>query len=330
MKPADLEDDEDVARLLSDEVMSGVYQFLMPDHGGSDTSAALAIQGGDETPSQETIFCNEKRTIMTKFIFGALLDDPSIAWTDLCVNSADYLLNGREQWRWYQANAEGYHVITSADEDGRRLHRDVLEHVRVAADAYSRAVVAAVQEKKKDTESKTSACKRKWSEVAGLKRFSGCTGDSGAIQDLFTFSAAGYDGNAEEWDPRVQTLLLQGSCDRIQKEVTTALASLVNIFCRVAIHATQLNSLDAREQQRLAEAAAAKFFSAVTSLRLDHAYTWQALIDLGDFLEEKYKATYLLWLEYAKAKLEGRSGVPIADSHEVFCAFFESLQELAG
>jgi hypothetical protein len=111
VKPADVEDDEDVARLLSNEVMSGVYQFRMPDHGGSDTSEALAIQGGDKTPLQETIFCNEKRPIMTKFIFSALVDDPSIAWTELCVNSADYLLNGRKQWRWYQAKAEGYQSL---------------------------------------------------------------------------------------------------------------------------------------------------------------------------------------------------------------------------
>jgi hypothetical protein len=201
----------------------------------------------------------------------------------------------------------------------------------VAADAYSHAVVAAIQEKKKDTESKSPARKRKLSELAGLAQLSECNGDSGALQDLFTFLAAGYDGKAVEWDPRVQTILLQGSCDRIQKEVTTALASLVNIFCRVAIHATQLNTLlNAREQQRLAEAAAAKFLSAVTPLRLEHAYTWQALIDLGDFLEEKYKTTYLLWLEYAEVKLEGRPGVPPADSQEVFCAFFQSVQDIAG
>jgi hypothetical protein len=96
---------------------------------------------------------------MTKFIFSALVADPSIAWTELAVNSADHLLNGRKQWCWYQANAEGNHVITSAGEDGRRLHRDVLEHVRVAADAYSQAVVAAIEEKKKDN-AKKARCDR--------------------------------------------------------------------------------------------------------------------------------------------------------------------------
>ena len=158
-----------------------------------------------------------------------------------------------------------------------------------------------------------------------------CDGDAGALRDLVTFLAARYDGKVEEWDPRLQTLLLQGSCARIQKEVTTALSSLVNIFCRVAIHATQLKTLrTAREQQRLAEAAEAKFVAAVTSLRLEHAYTWQALIDLGDFLEEKYKKTYVLWVEFAKVKIQGPHGVLPADPQELIRAFFESVQDIAG
>ena len=204
-------------------------------------------------------------------------------------------------------------------------------------------------------EAKSPARKRLLSDLAGLALSPGgdeaqlrvklarlsessCTNDavSGDVdavpfQDLLTFLAARYDGKAEEWDPRVQTLLLQGSCARIQKEVTTALSSLVNIFCRVAIHATQLKTLrTAREQQRLAEAAEGKFVAAVTSLRLRHAYTWQALIDLGDFLEEKYKKTYVLWVEFAKVKVQGPHGVLPADPQELIRAFFESVQDIAG
>jgi hypothetical protein len=159
VKPAELEDNREVAYFLADEVMRDVYQFLMPDHGGLVTSEALALKGADKTQLKETSFCHRKRTNLTKFIFSALVTDPSIAWTELAVNSADYLLHGRTQWGWYQANAEGKHAITSAGEDGRRLHGDVLEHVRVAADFYSQAVVAAIEEKKKDI-GKKARCDR--------------------------------------------------------------------------------------------------------------------------------------------------------------------------
>jgi len=208
------------------------------------------------------------------------------------------------------------------------------------------------------TEAKSLALKRKLSELAGLAMAPGADetvlraeltqyvlpdfvpvvalgpGETwenpGALEHLFTFLAARYDGKAEEWDPRVQSLLLQGSSDRIQKEVTSALASLVNIFCRVAIHATQLKTLrNAQEQQRFAEAAEAKFVAAVTSLRLEHAYSWPALIDLGDFLEEKYRTTYVLWVEFAKVKIEGLPGVLPADTQEVMRAFFDSVKNIA-
>ena len=150
MKPAELEDNREVAYFLADEVMRDVYQFLMPDHVGLVTIEALTLKGADKTQLKETSFRHRKRTNLTKFIFNALVTDLSISWTELAVNSADYLLHGRTQWGWYQVNAEGKHAITSAGEDGRRLNGDVLEHVRVAADYYSQAVVAAIEEKKKD------------------------------------------------------------------------------------------------------------------------------------------------------------------------------------
>ena len=151
MKPAELEDNREVAYFLADEVMRDVYQFLMPDHVGLVTSEALAHKGADKTQLKETSFCHRKRTNLTKFILSALVTDRSISWTELAVNSADYLLHGRTQWGWYQANSEGKHAITSAGEAGRRLNGDVLEHVRVAADFYSQAVVVAIDGKKKDT-----------------------------------------------------------------------------------------------------------------------------------------------------------------------------------
>ena len=150
MKPAELEDNREVAYFLADEVMRDVYQFLMPDHVGLVTIEALTLKGADKTQLKETSFRHRKRTNLTKFIFNALVTDLSISWTELAVNSADYLLHGRTQWGWYQVNAEGKHAITSAGEDGRRLHGDVLERVRVAADFYSQAVVAAIEGKKKD------------------------------------------------------------------------------------------------------------------------------------------------------------------------------------
>ena len=163
-----------------------------------------------------------------------------------------------------------------------------------------------------------SGCGETWEDAEGLG-------------DLLTFLADRYDGKVEEWDPRVQTVLLQGSCDRIQKEVTTALSSLVNIFCRVAIHGTQLKTLrSAQEQLRLAEAAEAKFVAAVTSLRREHAYTWSALMDLGDFLAEKYRTIYVLWVEFAKLKIEGRSGFVPGDKQDVMRAFFDSVKNISG
>ena len=150
MKPAELEDNREVAYFLADVVMRGVYQFLMPNHG-SDAMKALEVKGADKTQLKETSFCHRKRTNLTKFILSALVTDRSISWTELAVNSADYLLHGRTQWGWYQANSEGKHAITSAGEAGRRLNGDVLEHVRVAADFYSQAVVVAIDGKKKDT-----------------------------------------------------------------------------------------------------------------------------------------------------------------------------------
>ena len=93
-----------------------------------------------------------------------------------------------------------------------------------------------------------------------------------------------------------------------------ALVSLVNIFCCEAIHATQLRTLrSAQEMQRLAEAAEAKFVAAVTSLRLEHAFSWEAIINLRDYLEEKYRSTYVLWVEFALVKIEGVSGILPAD-----------------
>jgi len=209
------------------------------------------------------------------------------------------------------------------------------------------------------TEAKSLACKCKLSELAGLimvlgvdemelrawlmqyslPSFAHVVGfgrgeiceDLEGLQHFFTFLVDRYDGKAGEWDPRVQSLLLQGSCDRIQKDVTTALASLVNIFCRVAIRATQLKTLrSAQEQWRLAEAAEAKFVAAVTSLRLEHAYTWSALMDLGDFLAEKYRTIYVLWVEFAKLKIEGRPGFLPGDKQEVMRAFFDSVKNMAG
>ena len=91
-----------------------------------------------------------QRTTMIKSILTSLDTEPSISWTDLVVNSVHRLLAGRTEWRWYQANAEGKHVITSAGRDGRSLQRRVVKSVRAAADAYSRAVLAAIEKNKDD------------------------------------------------------------------------------------------------------------------------------------------------------------------------------------
>ena len=83
-------------------------------------------------------------------------------------------------------------------------------------------------------------------------------------------------------------------------------------------------------QRRLADAAEAKFVAAVTSLRSEHAYTWSALIDLRDFLQEKYRKTYVHWLEFAKLEIEGRPGFSLADRQEVMRVFFDSVRDIVG
>ena len=149
LKPGDVQHKE-VAHFLANAVLSGVYKFLMPDHVGADTTRALTILGADRSQKRETDFLDKKRSGLTAFIITALGADSSIGWTDLAVNSADHLLNSRTQWRWYRLNGAGFHVITSVGDDGRRLHRTALEHVRVAADGYSCAVVAAIEAKQAD------------------------------------------------------------------------------------------------------------------------------------------------------------------------------------
>ena len=128
----------------------------MPDHGGADTTHALALLGADKSQKKETYFLDKKRAGLKEFIIRALAADSFIGWTDLAVNSADHLLNSRTQWRWYRLNGAGCHLITSAGDDGRRLHQNALEHVRVAADGYSCAVVAAIEAKNADTGKKSS------------------------------------------------------------------------------------------------------------------------------------------------------------------------------
>ena len=143
--------------------------------------------------------------------------------------------------------------------------------------------------------------------------------------------AAQCNAIAEDWDPRLQTILLHGSCDRIQKEVSNALSSLVNIFCRVAINATQLKTLrNSQAQQRLADASEAEFVAAVTSLRLEHGCTWSVLLDLQHFLEEKYRSTYVLWVQFARMKIDGLSGVLPIDPQELWHTFFASVDEMVG
>ena len=118
------------------------------DNHGSDAMKALKVKGAARTQLKETDFCRKKRTIMTKFIRTSLDEEPSITWIDLAVNSVYHLLHDRTEWRWYQAHAEGKHVITSPASDGRTLHRKVVREVRAAAGAYSQAVVDAIHMKK--------------------------------------------------------------------------------------------------------------------------------------------------------------------------------------
>ena len=45
---------------------------------------------------------------------------------------------------------------------------------------------------------------------------------------------------------------------------------------------------------------------------------------------EKYKTTYVLWVEFSRVKIEGLPGVQPADSRDLIRAFFESVQDIAG
>ena len=121
----------------------------MPDHG-SDAMKALEAKGAEKSQLKETFFCKGKRNTITKFICSSLEQDPLISWTDLVVNSVHRLFAGRTEWRWYQVNAEGKHVITSSCSEGRCLYRRVVKSVRDDVDGYSRAVLAAIEKKKDD------------------------------------------------------------------------------------------------------------------------------------------------------------------------------------
>ena len=72
--------------------LSSVYKFLMPDHGGADTTHALSLLGADKSQKKETYFLDKKRGGLKEFIIRALAADSSIGWTDLAVNSAIVLL----------------------------------------------------------------------------------------------------------------------------------------------------------------------------------------------------------------------------------------------
>lgn len=155
--------------------------------------------------------------------------------------------------------------------------------------------------------------------------FAANSGSAQGVDDVLAWLSTDLDLKKSELDPRVQALLLE-STDTVSQAITSALCALVEIYCRVSLHAQGLRSLKVvQAQKEFAHAAEKKFVAAVAALRTEHKYAWDAIEGLQMHLKMEQRGIYLEWVQYSRLTLEGLA--PHKGSHEVF---FLAICELAG
>ena len=107
------------------------------------------------------------------------------------------------------------------------------------------------------------------------------------LQSLREFLSRKLDIKHDELSADVQELLLQ-STDSINKDITSLLSCMVNIFCRTAIQHASLSTLKSTfVQEAFAEAAGQRFLEIVTELRVTHKCSWNRICALEDYLDVK-------------------------------------------
>ena len=162
-------------------------------------------------------------------------------------------------------------------------------------------------------------------EIGKLREATG----PGGLDDVLAFLAADLNMKKAELDPRIQSLLLE-SCDSVSQAITSALCSLVEIYCRVSLHARGLRTLKVvQAQKEFADAAEKKFVAAVAVLRTQHNYSWDAIEGLQMHLKEAQRGIFVEWVRFARYSLKGLAHDRSA--HDVFflavCGLADSVYD---